>query len=91
MSWFKRKQGAPEPVAKLAAPKDAPALPGQRLHHEYFADPVSVNGRFAWRGRVYAANGTAYEDSGDEGSYRQACEAAIRWAESKKNELRRIP
>ena len=90
MSWFKRAASKPEPT-KLAAPKDAPALPGQRLHHEYFTNPEPVNGRFGWHGRVYAADGTAYEDSGDEPSHREACQAAIRWAESKKNELRRLP
>lgn len=91
MSWFKRAPREPEAAAKLSAPKDAPALPGQRLHHEYFASPEPINGRHAWKGRVYAADGTVYEDSGDEPGHREACQAAIRWAEAKKNELRRIP
>lgn len=91
MGWFKRAKREPDIQPKLTAPKDPATLPGARLHHEYFTNPEPINGRFGWHGRVYAADGTAYEDSGDESSHREACQAAIRWAESKKNELRRIP
>lgn len=91
MSWFKRDKPQADVPAKLAAPKDPVTPPGQRLHHEYFADAEPVNGRYHWKGRVYAADATVYEDSGDEPSHREACMSAIRWAEAKKNELRRIP
>lgn len=91
MDWLKKLMPQPEARPKLSAPQDPRTLPGQRLHHEYFTNPEPVNGRFGWHGRVYATDGTAYEDSGDEASHREACQAAIRWAESKKNELRRIP
>lgn len=59
-----------------------------RVHHEYFASEEPENGRYPWLARVYAADGTAHQNTGMEESYQDARREAFAWCERTKDTMR---
>lgn len=91
MGWLDKLMGKTDQAAAPDAAQGEPLPVSMKdgIYHEFFVSDEPEKGRYGWLGRVYARGGVMHQTSGSEETNEAAAQAAIAWAEAKKDELRR--